>query len=751
MQIKRIHFLFIVLFILGFSLNSQAQDYLSVPSSRPELFPEWYKLSEEKTFYQKDSVIYEFDTLELPFIDDFSINHFPPLIKDPANDSLVSDTVLIALFELNGQLYTGGDSLVRDSTFTYSLTTNGDTLSSMKNNFTLYRYYDISSYPAELQIIEAYPAYNIFDTVGGGVDTAFIQANIYQDSIRYYLVEKDTNAFYQDRKVHHNFTQGFYPPSLGVVTFDGLNEYGLPYNFEDISVNGRADELTSVPIDLSNTSDSTYFSFYYQAKGFAIDSPNPEDSLSLEFYNSDSERWGLVWQREGIGEAAQVDSFKQVIIRVDSQFRTAGFQFRFRNRARLSGAFDPWHVDYIYLDDNRRANDTIPKDIAYVYPAPSLLSPYEAMPVWHFKTNPANYMADVVSLTVRNNFGDPLNVFNKIVIPDTNANPPSNFYIFPGSTQFLQILPFGNLALNYPINFDYPPSAVDSTGVFKGICDIDFRPAPIETKDFIRSNDTTYSRAVLSNYYAYDDGSAEAGYGINTGSQGGSTSYLAVRFDMPFQDTIGGVKMYFLPQDNDIRNQRFQLTIWSSLSPPNIIFQKEVNSRAIYDEQDYYITYFFDSLVLAGPTFYVGYQKSGELSMNLGYDLNKNHRDKIFWSLDGNNWSNPSTGIRDGSVMIRPVLRKKFYGVGISEKELSKSSGLKVFPNPSEGSFYIDPEFLDQGIRSLSLFDLNGRLVKEISVGRGMIYLDGVENGMYLLRAIDKQNRPYTEKLIIRR
>jgi len=738
-----------VAFLLSFSIF--AQDFLSVPRSNPALHPEAGKSKLDKSFFQLDSLVYQFDTLQLPFIDDFTEDHFPELITDPLNDPRVTDTTVYAIFELNNDVYQG-NGFFSDSTYTYSIDTtslSGDTVNITLNPATNILFYQINRFPPVLSLETVFPPYSIFDTVTGGSDTNFITPNIIQDSVRYYVVEKDTNAFYANRFVHINNTLGFFPPSIGVASFDGLDERGLPYNFDDITSSGLADFLTSNPIDLSGTSDSTFFSFFYQAKGFALDGPELEDSLSLEFYNPNNGDWGLVWQIEGISPTSAADSFRQAIIRVDSQFRTSGFQFRFRNRARLTGAFDHWHVDYLYLDDNRSAGDTSYKDLAYVYPSSGTLDEYSAMPVWHFKTNPASYMADSVFYVVRNNFQDPLNVFNKVVFPDT-TNPPANYFTTPPS-QFLPIQSYGSISRGYPIGFSYPMGDIDSTQVFKGILDIDFRPAPIETKDFIRANDTIFSNAVLKNYYAYDDGSAEAAYGINAGSQGGNKSYLAVRFDMPFQDTIGGVQMYFLPQNNDIRNQNFKLTIWNSLNPPNIIFQKEVSDNALYGERDGYVTYWFDSLVLAGPTFFVGFEKVGPLSMSLGYDFNRNHRDKISWSLDGNNWFFPSNNIIDGSVMIRPILRKKGFGVGLKEELLAKKKAhkLRVYPNPANEEFFISE--IPQGIQKLELYAIDGRVVRVYSAFQNRFSLEGLESGLFFLKAQNDQGEVWTTKIICRK
>ena len=108
------------------------------------------------------------------------------------------------------------------------------------------------------------------------------------------------------------------------------------------------------------------------------------------------------------------------------KFHENGFQFRFRNYAASTGAFDQWHIDYIYLNNDRRKNDTTYKDVAYVYDAPSLLKDYTAMPWFHYVNNPDDYI-DTNALTVAvNNFDEDLSVFNKLVIPDSTNG--SEFY-----------------------------------------------------------------------------------------------------------------------------------------------------------------------------------------------------------------------------------------------------------------------------------------------------------------------------------
>jgi hypothetical protein len=735
--------LILFLFFLSFFSNLKSQDFVSAPSSNPSLFPLNFSLSESqnKLLNQEDSIIYLYDTLQLPFIDDFTSNKLRSRVDDPLNDPRVRDTTLYAIKLTNGNIYLDTIGFVIDTTWIYQIGSSGLKVDSTANFEGLVIFTDISRYPVDANILEYYFPYDVYDSLNGNSDTIFKIPTLFQDSVKYYLVEKNTESFYIDRDVYINNTYGFYPPSIGVASFDGLNEDGLPYNFEDISITAQADFLTSKPIDLSAADDSIYFSFYYQAKGFFINGPEREDSLNLDFYNASTKRWGNVWGSRGI----ELDSFKQVILRVPADFKSDAFQFRFRNKANVTGAYDVWNVDYIYLNDRRRRIDTVRKDLAFVYDATPLLKDYYAMPVWHFKTDPSVYMADTVRITVRNNFINELNLFNKIVIPDT-TNPTTPYYIFPGTNQFLPIREFSGITIPYPINFSYPTSAIDTSQIFKAICDVDFRPAAIEIKDFIRANDTVISKAVLKDYYAYDDGSAEAGYGINAGTFGGNETYIAVEFNSPFPDTIGGVMMYYLPQNFDARKQKVELRVWNSLRPTNLLFQKEMTLNPIYGKQGGMITYFFDSLIEVGTTFHIGLRSLGKSSLNIGYDLNTNAKDKISWSLDGSNWSFPNTGIPDGSLMLRPIFRKKNFGVGLKENSKKDVNQFKIYPQPASNTLYIDSESLN--FKSVRIYSIQGSLVYNTAYSN-VIHLEGIQNGIYILELESNQGEISRKKFII--
>lgn len=743
-----------ILFIFLLSVFSSAlygQDYLAAPSVNPALFKgDKSKLQASrienrlKSSTLDDSVVYRFDTLALPFLDDFSTNH---LLK-PFNTNRVSytDTTVYRLY-IGNSVYRDTLGLVSDSTFTHQIGQDSTIIQRTANLAGFAQLHNISKYPTSAVTVEFYQPYNIYDTINGGADTVSVSADLFQDSANYYFVNVDSNVYYTDREVLLNNTFPILPPSIGVVTFDGLDQNGLPYDFENPRTL-EADHLTSLPLYMGNLPDTNvYISFYIEPKGISINGPEAEDSLVLDFYNPSNDKWGSIWGTAGYS----ADTFQQVMVKVPNRFHQDGAQFRFRAYANSTGAFDQWHLDYIYLNAGRTPNDTNYRDVAYVYKPNSFLKDYHAMPYWHFQDDPAEYMFDSTgAVLARNNFNDVYTVFNKVVIPDTINN--TNYYRYPAGSEVAILLAKRSFAFNYPINFDFQANEIDSAGTLKAIYDIRFNPATPAQADIIPSNDTVSSTAILDNYYAYDDGTAEAGYGINPQqTPAGFFAYMAVEFNQPFIDTIGGMQIYFLPQTTDIRSQRFRLKIWEpsqSGGPGDLIYTKEDSYNPIYTDDNGFLTLWFDSLVGVGQRYYLGIETIGQNSLNVGYDLNTDHRDRIFWSYDANTWFFPNAGIQEGSLMIRPIYRKNEWGVGL-KKRSSAAVEWKVFPNPSKEWLYLDfPSSIN--VNQMQLIDMSGRIhwqSKDQSVRQ--INVHNLPNGIYILRVVDQSGITSHKKIIV--
>jgi len=220
---------------------------------------------------------------------------------------------------------------------------------------------------------------------------------------------------------------------------------------------------------------------------------------------------------------------------------------------------------------------------------------------------------------------------------------------------------------------------------------------------------------------------------------------------MPIADTVGGMQIYFLPQrfifdNNPITSQSFEITIWSGLNPTQVIYQKTELYNPIYTEPNGFLTFWLDTLIPVPQNFYIGFKSIGPLSLNVGYDLNNNNRDKTFWSLDGQSWSNPSSGIFDGSSMIRPVFRKKEWGVGLV-KQPKRKTAITVFPNPVRNQLNISIEGSAR-LQHYQLYDARGQLV--LSGNQLQLELGGFPSGLYFLRIELENGIQQTKKVVLR-
>ena len=93
------------------------------------------------------------------------------------------------------------------------------------------------------------------------------------------------------------------------------------------------------------------------------------------------------------------------------------------------------------------------------------------------------------------------------------------------------------------------------------------------------------------------------------------------------------------------------------------------------------------------------------------------------------------------------------YGTTIGiDPVITKPSGFKLYPNPSEGSFTI--EVRDRHITGVQIFDITGRLVERLDdldhLNNVPLSLYGRTKGMYFLKIMDVEGRVSTEKMIIR-
>lgn len=558
---------------------------------------------------------------------------------------------------------------------------------------------------------------NATDTLSLPFIDDFSKSNVYPDGNKW-----------TDRCVFVNNNFGVRAPSKGVATFDGFNEFGRPYVESEFSY-GVCDTLTSKPINLNYpASDSIYLSFYIQPQGLGRP-PAINDSLILEFKNITTGKFVKVKSWAG----SAVYEFKYILIPItNTDYLQKGFQFRFKNKGSQYGADDHWNIDYVKLDRNRRINDTSLSDVSINSNATSLLLDYTAVP-WN--------QYDVTQLAA-NHF---VNIKNNF---DVAANVDFTFKSYINTTKLDSVTKGLFLA-----------SGITSKEESKKV-NVPVPTAPFEVNttytagsnnDIFEFNDTLISQQVFHDYFALDDGTAEDGYGISAPSNG----RFAYKFNARNEDTLTSVRIHFTQKQVPLVNQIFTLTIWKSIIPEEIIYQKTSLAPVYIDSLNGFATYELDSIVKVSGDFYVGWIQSVNFFMNVGLDRNTINNSHMYYRVNATGWQ--QSGIL-GSVMIRPVFADRL-NTGIFNTK-KKENVFMVYPNPGNGILsikYIAPRNsnleprnninqlpatyyqLPNSSYEIRVTNLQGQVVFENNTEQ--IDISPLPKGMYIIQLLDENKQ----------
>jgi len=514
------------------------------------------------------------------------------------------------------------------------------------------------------------------------------------------------------------------PPSLGVATFDGLNEYGLARDFSVINSSAPSDTLLSKPIDLSGLS-AAFFMFYFQGKGLG-ETPEIQDKLVLEFFNGSF--WVEKWSSFGV---AMLEFEKEVIIIDSAQYLTDDFKFRFRNYATISGNFDHWHIDYLVINELLNVSDTTElNDVSFVYSSPSFLNRYYEMPWTHFLNNEATELKDSIDVILRNNSAS-VNVDFQFNVYENN----SQIYHYPiiGVSRNVTILDYDTIG-NF--SFTNPPIDIQSN-IFNSF-ELDSASFLVQyiiktSNSDIKNNDTLYHDQNFLSHFAYDDKSAESAYGINTNG-----AMLAYEFKLNRPDTLRAIQMYFPQMLDSVSDIPFKLTIWKDINGQgNVLYQQDV--YPVHTENGNYHTYYLDSLFQLVGTFYVGWEQTTDDLLNIGLDKNNNANEYMYYNV-GSGWLNSSYL---GSWMIRPILSMNQIVSNIPNKNNTYS----VYPNPATHHLIIEST---DNSNLISIYTLNGILIRKFKYNLNIIQIDvnDIASGTYILKISNDSGVNYQKILI---
>ena len=571
-----------------------------------------------------------------------------------------------------------------------------------------------------------------------GIDTDTVILPFFDDFSYYSRSSQPDQRLWMDQNVFINNSYPILPRSNGVATFDALDANGEIY--QNTTSTFSADTLSSRPIDLGvHHLKNVYLSFFYQPGGYG-DSPDPGDSLILQFKSPVTEKWRTVWHIPG----TSVHPFKQVLLPIEGEYLYKGFQFRFMNLVSLDqdkhnlgrrGNADHWHIDYVYLGENRSVTDTAYYDVAVIAPMKTLIKGYQSIP-WKqlpYAIAYNNKLEPVIEITYRNNNNISHSVDRSFTVTDVYNNitnqltPTGNHPIEAG-----EIITFKQNIIN-----PFESVSVDSASfIIKGY---------LGTDEYDRKeNDTVSFHYFFKNYFARDDGTPENGYGFSGYNAQGRA--IACRYETFIPDTLQAIQIYFNSTANDeTKHYKFKIAVWRDDNgrPGEQVY---LSSTEYSPKTTGRFTQFnIEKQIIVTKYYWIGWVQVTTGFLNVGFDQNYNDKGNLwynngFWQQDFN----------EGTLMIRPIMgnRKDFF-TSTELPETVTNTRMKVYPNPASHHIRIEVE---TGLSDydIEIYGVTGQLLYREPFTSDDIDVSSFEQGLYVVRLVHRKSENiHTQKLLI--
>lgn len=556
------------------------------------------------------------------------------------------------------------------------------------------------------------------------------------------------SRFWTSRQAFVNHTFPFYPPTYGVATLDGLDEDGQIYSHAVAGSAYPADTLCSGPIRLDSVwspeaqalkkEDSVYLSFFYQPGGGWGSSwastrrgtaPGVSEQLILEFYNPVDSAWNKVWASSGITmeefcplrDSLQYgiekrNYFRQVMVPVDQDnYFHKDFRFRFRNLSEFNTSVNTaggqWHIDYVYLNKGRSLSEVRQPDVAFVSVGEQILKEYTQVPYRQFSTD----MLIDRQRVVFTNLGEVSMLSGyKRELYDQDGNVLD---VYPQSgTLDLELYPFYQGAYRTNpvmegIDWVYRFENLSQEGNYF----IRHILSSTSEEEIYQRNDTLNQKVTFGSCLAYDDGSPEAGWGLNYAG-----SSFAYRFHLYQADTLTAFHVFFNSSYGQQNQVPVSLCVWAGGNtdtvPGNLLCKVEgVEPEFLPGLNRFGVYALPQPLILPAGDFYIGFEQNTNTFLNIGFDQNSDlsgHLLYTYYDTYTQSWSwIPS--MYSGALLMRPAFGQagKVSNEQTSPVVEEESVMLEVIPNPvRNGSFSLksDVEMETSGLW-VELFDRMGR------------------------------------------
>ena len=462
--------------------------------------------------------------------------------------------------------------------------------------------------------------------------------------------------------------------------------------------------------------------------------------------------WSHIWSVPGQTLQqflAENDSvfFKQVMIPItDPRFFRSDFYFRFYNYASIVNSAQPsgrgnednWNIDLVYLNANRTITDgSIPR-LAFSGEIPSFLKRYRSIPYTQYRAVGTAAINENFEMKIANldNTSHTLNYY--YTVEQVNGSQSYKRELNPVSiapyeqSGFLKHTGTGESPA-YPFvgqAFNIDPLR-DSTSylIRHYVYDSTCTPPLVDSMVY---------RQGFYNYYAYDDGTPELGYGVEP-----INGCFAVKYELATFDQLRGVQLMFNRTLNDANDKYFDIVVWKEQNGhPGAELYRQPNQRPTWGEQPYQFAYYkFSQPVPISGIFYIGIVQQSSGVINIGFDASNDNSQYTFYNVTGS-WANSQF---PGSLMIRPVVGDSYY-INVDE---NNDDCIGIYPNPASSVLNINGIEASE-ISSISLYDMTGRKLHE-SARTSQIALGDFNDGLYFIQITTLDGQNFTQKFIIRK
>lgn len=576
-----------------------------------------------------------------------------------------------------------------------------------------------------------------------------------------------TAELWESSGVLCNLNYAINPPTIGVATFDAINREGELYEWLSTTPQG-ADTLTSLPINLVYpASDSIYFSFSFQPRGLGID-PTDRDSLVLELWDDIQTKWIRAWSASYTKDSLRQNNilnkkFKKVesdtlhktfhnaIICIENEgFLTSNFKFRFINYASISdnatvpglrGNSDHWHIDMVYLNKDRFFEDTVFNDVAFSRPIKNLMINYTSVPWSHFSSAFSSEFPSPLKINIfYKNLGPYVwDVPIRFTTKDFSGLKPDSLFLGGSSN----INPYVSVDFSRLFDFTFGSAWPDSAK-FEFTSYLELYAEPLSAPQYFMHNDSTSRILEFHNYYSFDDGSAEMGYGLFGEGTTGAT--VAQKFYNYKADTLKGIMLYFNRTYNNANDITFRLMVWDDDNgkPGSIIYQKNSVRPNFSDSLNKFTIYRVDPLVIPSGNFYLGWMQENQNMLNVGFDMNINNQNRLFYNIYGD-WANT---LEEGTLMIRPIFGK-MHQIPTNVSLNPQNQDISIYPNPAKDNISVKVDN-DAEIATIQIFNSVGNVVlSQNYYNQESINIQSISPGFYIVKVCPQKGKCITSKLLI--